>query len=170
MGVRALTLALLLVACGGASDDRGQRTSASPPAAPPARAVLAPHPDYITAGPPRQSIDTVTNPFAGDENAIAAGGRLYEQYNCVSCHGGEGAGGIGPTLNDPRWKYGGTPAEIFQSIYEGRPEGMPMWGGRIPDEQIWQLSAYLESLVGEDMATVNWPGVPAEAGRRTPVR
>lgn len=168
MGVRALTLAFLLAACGGASDDAAERA----PSTPPTRALLAPHPDYIIAGPPRPLIDTIANPFAGDELAIAAGRRLYEQYNCVSCHGGEGAGGIGPTLNDPRWKYGGTPAAIFQSIYEGRPEGMPIWGGRIPDEQIWQLAAYVESLVGEDMATatVNWPGVPAEAGRRTPAR
>ena len=168
MGIRALRLAplvlFLLPACGGDEPRRDVQVQTAP------TPVLAAHPAYIIAGPPRPAIDTIANPFAGDERAIAEGARLYQQYNCVSCHGGDGAGGIGPTLNDPRWKYGGTPAEIFQSIYEGRPEGMPVWGGRIPDEQIWQLAAYLESLVGPDMSTITWPGIPAEGQRRTPVR
>ncbi|MFN2532578.1 MAG: cytochrome c, partial [Pyrinomonadaceae bacterium] len=34
----------------------------------------------------------------------------------------------------------------FQTIREGRPNGMPSFRGKIPDEQIWQLVAYVRSM------------------------
>ncbi|MGQ0560909.1 MAG: c-type cytochrome [Gemmatimonadota bacterium] len=167
MGVLALMLALALAACGAEEQPRSGRQQRIQPATSPLR---APHPAYIQVGGQPAHFDTIRNPFEGDERALAEGERLYQQYNCISCHGGEGAGGIGPTLNDAAFKYGGSPAEIFQSIYEGRPNGMPVWGERIPDEQIWKLVAYVRSLRLADYRTVSWPGVPAEAGRTTPAR
>ena len=35
------------------------------------------------------------------------------------------------------------------TIVEGRPNGMPSFGGRIPDEQVWQLVAYVRSMSGQ---------------------
>ncbi len=55
---------------------------------------------------------------------------------------------MGPALNDKYWRYGGTPAQIYKSIYEGRPKGMPAWGTALPPNDIWQLVAYIESLGG----------------------
>jgi cytochrome c oxidase cbb3-type subunit 3 len=44
------------------------------------------------------------------------------------------------------WIYGGEPANLFDTIVKGRPNGMPTWGGRIPEYQVWQLVAYVRSM------------------------
>jgi len=53
---------------------------------------------------------------------------------------------VGLTLSDAGWRYGHEPAAIYATIVEGRPNGMPAFGGRIPDDQVWQLVAYVRSL------------------------
>jgi len=85
------------------------------------------------------------------ENAYAVnqGKRLFRWYNCSGCHGGGGGGGMGATLSDAGWRYGHEPAAIYATIVEGRPNGMPAFGGRIPDDQVWQLVAYVRSLSGQ---------------------
>ena len=35
-------------------------------------------------------------------------------------------------------------------IAEGRAKGMPAWGPRVPERQIWQLVAYIRSLGTDD--------------------
>jgi cytochrome c oxidase cbb3-type subunit 3 len=59
-----------------------------------------------------------------------------------------GGGAIGPALMDEKWIYGYEPAQIYSTILQGRPNGMPAFTGRIPDQQIWQLVAYVQSLGG----------------------
>ena len=86
-------------------------------------------------------------PYEGNAWAINQGERLYEQYNCVGCHF-HGGGGIGPPLMDEDWIYGSSPANIYTSIAEGRPNGMPSFGGHIPDAQIWELTTYVRALGG----------------------
>jgi cytochrome c oxidase cbb3-type subunit 3 len=87
----------------------------------------------------------ITNPGASD----AEGGRqLFIKLNCADCHGFTAKGGMGPSLVDKYWRYGGTPAQIFKSIYEGRPKGMPAWGAALSSNDIWQIVAYIESLGG----------------------
>lgn len=78
-------------------------------------------------------------------DAIAAGKGLYAAFNCSGCHAG-GGGGFGPALSDTQWLYGGSVENIVATLYEGRPRGMPAWRGKIPDEQMWQLAAYVKSL------------------------
>jgi len=73
------------------------------------------------------------------------GKRLFTWFNCVGCHG-HGGGAIGPALMDDRWRYGGEPEQIFRTIRDGRPNGMPSFKGRIPDHQIWQLVAYVRAM------------------------
>src|SRR5688500_550321 len=86
------------------------------------------------------------NPLASDANSRAAGKQLYLWFNCAGCHGVEGGGAIGPPLRDADWIYGSEPANIFQSIAQGRPNGMPAYGGKIPDTEIWRLELYVRSL------------------------
>ncbi len=102
------------------------------------------------------------NPYEGDKGAIACGGKLFVAYNCVDCHGADGSGWTGPAFADGRWHFGGSPGEVFESIYEGRPDGMPQWGGRISNEQIWMLTAYVRSLATKDLSTENFSGKTAE--------
>jgi cytochrome c oxidase cbb3-type subunit 3 len=79
---------------------------------------------------------------------VNQGKRLFRWYNCNGCHA-QGGGNIGPPLMDDKWLYGHQPAEIYASIVEGRPKGMPAFGGRIPEDQLWQLVAYVRSLSGQ---------------------
>jgi cytochrome c oxidase cbb3-type subunit 3 len=84
-----------------------------------------------------------------DENAYAInqGQQLFTQFNCVGCHA-HGGGGMGPPLMDEQWIYGSRPEQIFATIVEGRPNGMPSWRNRMPDYEVWQVVAYVRSLGG----------------------
>jgi cytochrome c oxidase cbb3-type subunit 3 len=87
------------------------------------------------------------NPYWRDATAIRDGERLYGWYNCSGCHAG-GGGGMGPPLMDDQWIYGNRPANLYDVIVEGRPGGMPAFGGLIPEDQIWKIIAYIESMGG----------------------
>jgi cytochrome c oxidase cbb3-type subunit III len=95
---------------------------------------------------PRMVLGPVKNPYAGDADAIASGRQLFVGMNCAGCHSSYGGGAIGPSLRDSLWIYGSEDAQIFSTIAEGRPNGMPAWGGRLPDDVIWRLVAYIKTL------------------------
>lgn len=105
--------------------------------------------------PPSAEVSSVTlpskqgeGPFDKNAWAVSEGKRLFTWYNCVGCHA-NGGGGMGPPLMDDQWIYGSAPEQIQASIVEGRPNGMPSFGGKIPDQQIWQIVAYVRSLSGQ---------------------
>jgi cytochrome c oxidase cbb3-type subunit III len=104
----------------------------------------------------------IRNPYEGDKAAISTGGKLFVAYNCLDCHGADGSGAMGPSFQDGRWHFGGAPGEVFESIYQGRPDGMPAWGGRISNDQIWMLTAYVRSLSSKDLSTENFTGKTIE--------
>lgn len=101
----------------------------------------------LVAGGPPPDIGTLS-PYQENAWGIGEGKRLFTQYNCSGCHA-QGGGGIGPALMDDRWIYGFEPANIYHTILEGRPNGMPAFRGKIPDQQVWQLVAYVQSLSGQ---------------------
>lgn len=86
------------------------------------------------------------NPLEGDKDAVTRGMRHFIQFNCVGCHAPNGGGGMGPSLSDARYIYGSSPANIFLSIYQGRPKGMPAWGETLPEKTIWELVSYVKNL------------------------
>lgn len=88
----------------------------------------------------------VVNPYSGDEQAIAAGERHFNAFNCSGCHAPMGGGGMGPPLTDGKWIHGGEPAQIFMSIMHGRPNGMPAWSSMLPRRTVWEIVAYIETL------------------------
>jgi cytochrome c oxidase cbb3-type subunit 3 len=96
------------------------------------------------------------SPWRYDDNAyaISQGKQLYSFMNCVGCHS-HGGGGMGPALLDSAWIYGSDPRTIFYTIMKGRPNGMPSFEGKLNEQQVWQLVAYVRSLSGltENMAT-----------------
>jgi cytochrome c oxidase cbb3-type subunit 3 len=87
----------------------------------------------------------IQNPYANNAQALNEGRRLFNWFNCSGCHS-NGGGGMGPALIDDVWIYGNQPANIFESIVEGRPNGMPSFRGKIPDHQVWQITAYVQWL------------------------
>ncbi|HKO14780.1 MAG TPA: c-type cytochrome [Gemmatimonadaceae bacterium] len=134
------TLLLLAAAC-----EREQRRFVeSPPSATPTGQLLTvsqlqPGPAYITAD--------VEAPYDDNAWAVSQGQTLFTSMNCVGCHF-HGGGGIGPALMDDQWIYGSAPEQIFASIAEGRPNGMPAWKYKLSDQQIWMLVSYVRSLSG----------------------
>ena len=83
--------------------------------------------------------------YADDDAAKAEGARLFDWYNCSGCHF-HGAGGIGPSLMDNDWIYGSGVDQIYATIYQGRPNGMPSWGTKLSATEIWEIAAYVHSL------------------------
>ena len=129
----AAAAAAALCAC-----DREERHSRGKPLGEtiPASASLGDRPD------PRAAI------YDGNAYSIAQGMQLYTWMNCVGCHA-HGGGGMGPPLMDQEWRYGGRIDQIAATIYEGRPNGMPAWKGKLTEQQIWQLASYVRTLSGQ---------------------
>jgi cytochrome c oxidase cbb3-type subunit 3 len=98
----------------------------------------------------------IHNPYAGNAYAISEGQRLFDWYNCSGCHF-HGGGGIGPPFIEHSFVYGSSPANIFDSIVKGRPNGMPAWGRRIPADEVWKLVTYVRSMNGQEPKTVTPP-------------
>jgi cytochrome c oxidase cbb3-type subunit 3 len=138
MAVCTVALGLTLVAC----EREERRFRETPPGSSPSNmrvSELQPGPVVSTSPTP--------GPYADNAYAIAEGKRLYAQFNCVGCHA-HGGGGMGPPLMDDKWIYGSEPANVFATIVEGRPNGMPAFGGKLMNDQVWQLVAYVRSLSG----------------------
>jgi len=96
----------------------------------------------------------VVSPYQENAWGIGEGKRLYSAYNCAPCHGVNGGGAIGPALIDDKWIYGGKSDQIYSTISQGRPNGMPSFGGHITTEQIWQLVAYVQAMSGQVEASI----------------
>ena len=153
--------AVLLAVAGVAGCEREQRRFSEP--AGDSLTITTPLSD-IKAGGPAQPAAGQGQAASGespyDENAfaISEGQRLYEWFNCSGCHA-HGGGAMGPALMDDQWLYGGAPDQIYSTIVQGRPNGMPSFGARIPRQQVWQLVAYVRSLSGQLRKDVE-PGRP----------
>jgi cytochrome c oxidase cbb3-type subunit 3 len=130
---------LVLLACGRGDDQRATQL-ASAGASPAIVFRIGPQP-----GPDRV-LPVLQNPYAGDRAVLLEGRRLFNWYNCSGCHGDHGGGGMGPSLRDSLWYYGGDDSSIFASVSEGRDKGMPAWGVKLPRDQIWKLVSYIRSM------------------------
>lgn len=85
---------------------------------------------------------------AKDEEAAAKGEQVFAQA-CVACHGQDGKGNQAmgaPNLTDNTWLYGSTYEWIKETVVNGRANQMPAQGGRLSDDQIQILAAYVYSL------------------------
>lgn len=84
------------------------------------------------------------NPYERDPKAISEGKLLYAS-DCGVCHGDDLKGGVGPNLT-AHLKYGETDDKKFESIAEGRPDGMPPFGQQLGRDKIWKVLAYVDSV------------------------
>lgn len=85
------------------------------------------------------------NPFEGDAQAVAVGGKLFEQH-CAECHGKMAEGTRkGPTLRRDEVRLA-PPGALFWILTNGVVrQGMPVWS-KLPEQQRWQLVSFLRSL------------------------
>ena len=85
-------------------------------------------------------------PALDDPAAPQRGMMAFNAFNCVGCHMGNGGGGMGPALSAGNFIYGDEPENIYLTIVQGRPRGMPAWGSVLPNQTIWDLVAYIRNL------------------------
>ena len=123
----------MLVALGGC--DREERQSRAKPIG-----------ETVTTGP--RALQARVAAYERNAFQIAQGQRLFSWMNCVGCHA-HGGGGMGPPLMDDEWRYGGRLDQIAATIVEGRPNGMPSFRGKLTEDQVWQLAAFVRSLSGQ---------------------
>src|SRR3954463_9145862 len=140
MGSAILALTFLLF-IGCKREERGFRVS------PPQANVM----DVVSVSelPPAGSITNapVKNDYEENAQALSDGKQLFQKMNCVGCHA-NGGGGMGPALIDDKWIYGSNPEQIYATITQGRPNGMPSFAGKLPNQQVWEVVAYVRSLGG----------------------
>jgi len=109
------------------------------------------------------SSSQATNPYAGQQQAIAVGAKLYSM-NCGSCHGNNGRGSgnvpalrVGPTQSAPD-------GEVFWFITTGSVNnGMPSWA-KLSEQKRWQIVSYLKALKNSpEVQTAESPNTDVKA-------
>jgi cytochrome c oxidase cbb3-type subunit III len=143
-----LAIVLGLGLCGCKREERNYRVEAARAETVSAIRVSDLQPGTNTPAPPWK------NDAEQEAAAISQGQQLYNYFNCVGCHA-HGGGGMGPPLMDDTWLYGYEPQQVFASIVQGRPNGMPSFGGKIAENQIWELVAFVRSMSGLTSSTVS---------------
>jgi cytochrome c oxidase cbb3-type subunit 3 len=95
-----------------------------------------------------------------DPAALKRGEENFNKY-CVSCHGGQGQGVVGPNLTDDYWIHGGGVKDVFTTIKQGVPaKGMISWQLVFTPKQLQELASYVLSLRGS-----NPPGAKKAEGQ-----
>src|SRR2546423_944389 len=97
-------------------------------------------------GAPPQVYSALEKPYVSNAYDLSQGKRLYAWFGCPECHGSDGLGGAGPPLLDGWWQYGPDVVSIYLSIRDGRPRGMPAFRDKLNNEQIWQLTGYVQTM------------------------
>jgi cytochrome c oxidase cbb3-type subunit 3 len=107
-----------------------------------------------------------------DPEAIRRGAENFGKY-CVSCHGPQAGGMVGPNLTDDYWIHGGMVRNVYTTIKQGVPaKGMISWQLVFTPKQIQELASYVLSLRGtnppgakkpEGTLFVETPAVPDSA-------
>jgi cytochrome c oxidase cbb3-type subunit 3 len=149
---------VLLAWSAGIADAQSAPDAATPPTAPPADQrmnVNTPNQTYglllqvpvntfVPGAAPAEA--RIAIPALSDPAAPQRGMTAFAAFNCVGCHMGNGGGGMGPSLSDGNFIYGGGPENLYLTIVQGRPKGMPAWGSVLPSDTIWDLVAYIRNL------------------------
>lgn len=109
-----------------------------------------PHQEYTKArlaamekGGPVTDEDLIA--LVEDMPMVAAGKAIFMR-ECIKCHGNKAEGKEGPNLTDEFWLYGGAPSQIFTTIADGTPKGMPNWGPKMGKGATKQVTAYVLTL------------------------
>jgi len=83
------------------------------------------------------------------ETADLSKGKEIFTVNCVSCHGENGGGTVGPNLTDQYWIHGGGIKNVFATVSNGVPaKGMITWKTQLNPKQIQQVSSYVLTFQG----------------------
>ena len=94
-----------------------------------------------------------------DNSLLTSAQRVFDR-NCAVCHGYDAAGQASyfPDLTDAEWQWGGSPAQIEQSIRNGRNAVMVGWSPILGDDGVLQMVDYVQQLGKSDAD--DHPGQP----------
>ena len=97
------------------------------------------------------------NPYNSDPAVIKQGESLFSTA-CSGCHGHHAEGKIGPGLADDYWTYrkNNTDVGLFSSVYGGLSGAMGPQRGRLTQDQILQVMAWVRSVYSGDPAKAEW--------------
>lgn len=114
--------------------------------------------------------------FMAKENWVKVGESVF-RANCVSCHGREGEGKVGPNLTDEFYKNVTQLADIAKVVSNGAGNGaMPKWSNRLHINEVVLVAAYVANLRGtnvdggrasEGLEISPWPEPSAEEAPAT---
>lgn len=110
--------------------------------------------------------------YANKKSWLSVGQTVYKT-NCISCHGRDGEGKVGPNLTDQFYKNVRKVEDIARVIKQGAGNGaMPAWANRLHPNEVVLVSAYVASLRGAKTASEGkgadgfeippWPEPPVE--------
>ncbi|MEM9826430.1 MAG: cbb3-type cytochrome c oxidase N-terminal domain-containing protein [Planctomycetota bacterium] len=109
--------------------------------------------------------------FMGKPSWVKFGGAVFKT-NCISCHGQDGGGLVGPNLCDEHFKNIRNLDDFIKVMENGAGGGaMPAWKNRLSTNEIVLVSAYVASLRGSNPANPKaplgnvipaWPEPPAD--------
>jgi len=155
----AIALGMLLMAAAAAPQDN------TGPSSMPSADQLLQVPVGGTHVPQATAAGNIKNPYEGESEAVVQGRALFNAMNCVGCHATKGGGGMGPPLSDNVWIYGGEPAQIYMTIVQGRPNGMPAFGNALPPDAIWKLVSYVRTLSKSPSEPTNTQAKAKQSGK-----
>jgi putative heme-binding domain-containing protein len=83
---------------------------------------------------------------SADATELAAGKRIFDAQ-CAWCHGTDGSGGAGPSLQRPDLRHAGTDADLTSIVRNGiAATEMPGFQWSLTDTMTWRTAAYVRSL------------------------
>lgn len=88
------------------------------------------------------NVDETNATVMTDAKDLDAGKTIFVN-NCAVCHKENGSGDIGPNLTDDYWLYKGDIKDIYASIKNGRPNGMPEHASKLNPIQIQQVASFV---------------------------
>ncbi len=91
------------------------------------------------------NVDETTATLMKDAGDLSKGKALFET-NCVTCHNSKGEGNIGPNLTDKNWIYGFDIKDVFKTVKNGTPNGMPEHNSKFNPVQLQQVASFVLSL------------------------
>jgi len=151
-----LALPVLLAACatgGGPAPEEPGATAAADATGATAAAAAAPAApteaaaDVASADAEPEAASSPVAAYLDDPAAITAGRRMFRAVCTGYCHSTTpGVTKDAPNLFDCNWDHGDTDADLYRVINQGVPDTeMLPFEGKIPEDTIWKLIAYMRS-------------------------
>ena len=107
--------------------------------------------------------------MAKDTAVIERGAAVFKQ-NCLACHGDRGQGVVGPNLTDKYFLHGSKAKDAYHVISAGILEkGMPAWRTVLGSSKVQEVTAFVVSLRGQQIAGRPAQGV-SEQGEPAPAQ